>query len=531
MSDQPTHQSEGRPVSGPVAPFPSGAARGLNADGLNIYLGLPYAQPPTGARRWRAPAPLPDSEQMRDATQFGAACPQPFRRKGSVYECDIPLKDEDCLNLNIWAPEGAADMPVLVWIHGGNLLRGAGSEPLTNGAALAKRGQIVVTINYRLNILGYLAHPELDAENADGVSGNYGLLDQIAALEWVKRNIAAVGGNPENITVAGESAGALSVYYLMCAPAAKGLFHRAIAQSGHICSAQALKDAQYGMGTGHASGQSILSALGCDSIDELRTWDAQTLALAADKAGFAAQGVVDGHVLPDQPLTLFETGQTAQVPLIAGFNSGEILTLEFFMPALPDTAEAYEAMIRARYGDLSDRFLARYPSDTIKASTEAAVGEALFGWTVLSAAQAQAKAGLPVYVYYFDHGYPEADERGLHGFHASELAYLFDTMAVSPPAWPKAPASADEAAFTRIIGDYWTGFTRDGMPVADGAPDWPDFGQDGAIMHFADSPRVAHDLFPDMYDLIEEDFKRRRADGDRPWNWMAGVGAPLPSRG
>lgn len=517
--------------SGPTANFPAGAAQGLNEDGLNAYLGLPYALPPTGNRRWQPPAPMPDWDGTRDATRFGPACPQPLRRPGSVYECDIPLKDEDCLNLNIWAPEDAKDLPVFVWIHGGNLLRGAGSEALTHGAALAKRGQIVVTINYRLNILGYLAHPELDGESPDNVSGNYGLLDQIAALEWVKRNIAAVGGNPDNVTVAGESAGALSVYYLLCAPAAKGLFNRAIAQSGHICSAQALKQEQYGMGTGHATGQSILAALGCNSIAELREWDAQDLALAADKAGFAAQGVVDGVVLPDQPLKMFETGQTARVPLITGFNSGEILTLEFFMPPLPQTPADYEAMIRARYGDLSDRFLARYPSDDIKGSTEAAVGEALFGWTALSAAKAQIKAGLPAYVYYFDHGYPAADERGLHGFHASELAYLFDTMAASPPAWPKAPDNAQEAEFTRVLGDYWTEFTRNGTPAANGAVVWPDYSKNGAILHFSKTADVKYDLFPDMYELIEEDFVRRRAAGDQPWSWNAGVGAPLPSDG
>lgn len=522
-------QDSGFEKSGPVANFPAGPARGVARQGLNIFLGLPYALPPTGARRWRPPAPMPDWGDTCDATQFGPACPQPFRRPGSVYECDIPVRDEDCLNLNIWAPEGARDLPVFVWIHGGNLLRGAGSEALTNGAALAKRGQVVVTINYRLNILGYLAHPELDDESPDNVSGNYGLLDQIAALEWVKRNISAVGGNPDNVTVAGESAGALSVYYLMCAPSAKGLFHRAIAQSGHICSAQALKEAQYGMGTGHATGQSTLAELGCNSIAELREWDAQELALAADKLGFAAQGVVDGVVLPGQPLDLFEAGKTAQVPLITGFNSGEILTLEFFMPPLPGSAVEYETMIRARYGDLSDRFFARYPSDNIKASTEAAVGEALFGWSALSAARAQVNAGLPAYVYYFDHGYPEAQERGLHGFHASELAYLFDTMAQSPPAWPKAPDTEQEAVFTRNFAGYWTGFVHDGVPCAKDAPAWPDYSQDGAIMHFSDTAQITRGVFAGMFDLIEDDFRRRRAMGDRPWSWNAGVGAPLLS--
>lgn len=512
-----------------IAPFPAGPAKGQVENELAVYRGIPYALPPAGERRWRPPVTVPDRTEIFDATAFGPACPQPLRRKGSVYECEIPDKDEDCLNLNIWAPEDAKGLPVFVWIHGGNLLRGAGSEALTDGAALARRGQIVVTINYRLNVLGYLAHPELSAESDDSVSGNYGLLDQIAALEWVQRNIAAVGGDPANVTVAGESAGALSVYYLLCAPAAKGLFARAIAQSGHICSAQHLKENRYGMGTGEDAGERLLAALGANSIDELRGWDAQDLSLAADKAGFAAQGVVDGVVLPDQPLTLFRTGQTAQVPSLAGFNAREIPTLEFLAPPVPENAATYETMIRERYGDLSERFLALYPSDDLRRSGENAAGDALFGWTVLSAAKAQIANGLPVFVYYFDHGYPEADDRGLHAFHASELPYVFDTMRQSPPAWPKAPDTPEEAETTRIIADYWTSFTRDGAPAAENAPDWPDYSDNDAILHFAQTPSVRRDLFQDMYALIDQDFERRRAAGNIPWNWLVGVATPLPA--
>ncbi len=514
-------------LQGPIADFPCGPALGRTENGLNVFRGLPYALPPSGARRWRPPVAVPDRSDIRDATSFGKACPQPLRRKGSVYECYIEDRDEDCLNLNIWAPEGARDLPVFVWIHGGNLLRGAGSEALTDGAALAQRGQVVVTINYRLNVHGYLAHPELSEESPDGISGNYGLLDQIAALEWVKRNIAAVGGNPDNVTVAGESAGALSVYYLLCAPAAKGLFARAIAQSGHICSAQHLKKDRHGMGTGEASGARLLAALGVASIEELRGWDAQKLALAADAAGFSAQGVVDGVVLPDQPLTLFRAGKTAPVPLLAGWNAQEIPTLEFLRPPLADSPEDYETMIRARYGDLADRFLSIYPSDDLKRSGDAAAGDALFGWTVQAAAKAQVANGLATHVYFFDHGYPEADARGLHAFHASELPYLFDTMRQSPPAWPKAPETAQESDLTRIIGDYWSAFARDGVPRAKGAPDWPDYSDGGAILHIADMPHVRRDLFPGVYDLIDEDFARRRATGCTPWNWLVGTATPL----
>jgi para-nitrobenzyl esterase len=511
----------------PIADFPSGSARGVSENGLNIFRGLRYGLATDGERRWRPPVPVPDREGVLDATEFGPACPQSFRRPGSVYECDIPNQDEDCLSLNIWAPEGARNLPVLVWIHGGNLLRGAGSEPLCDGSALARRGQVVVTINYRLGILGYLAHPELSAESPDGVSGNYGLLDQIEALKWVKRNISAVGGDPANVTIAGESAGALSVYYLMCVPAARGLFARAIAQSGHICSAQYLRDDRFGMGTGERSGETILSALGAGSIAELRSWNASKLAIEAVAKGFAAQAVIDDINLPDQPFTMFQEGTTADVPLIAGFNSGEILTLEFLLPAMPESAASYEASIRARYGDLAERFLALYPSDDLKLSLETAVSDALFGWTALAAANGQIANRRPVFVYYFDHGYPEADARGLHGFHACELAYLFDTMDTAPPAWPRAPKSADERALTKAIGDYWTSFARDGKPSAEGMPAWPGYDQGGAILHFGDTVSVRRDLKPGMFEFVDADFARRRAAGNLPWNWQVSVSTPL----
>lgn len=526
--EHPGSPSSGSGAAGPVAAFPVGRARGRHEGGLRVWRGLRYALPPVGALRWRPPVPVPDWQDLRDATAFGPACPQSLRRPGSVYECDIPDKDEDCLSLNIWAPETADSLPVLVWIHGGNLLRGAGSEPLTDGAALARRGQIVVTINYRLGILGYLAHPDLSAESPDGVSGNYGLLDQIAALEWVQRNIAAVGGDPANVTVAGESAGALSVYYLLCAPAAKGLFARAIAQSGHICCAQDLRADRNGMGSGHAAGEAILAALGAPSIAALRNRDAQGLAVEAVAKGFAAQAVIDGVTLPDQPCDMLRDGRSHDVALLTGFNSGEILTLEFLAPPMPDSAAVYEAAIRAHYGDRAGAFLARYPASDLRRSLESAASDALFGWSALAAARAQVANGRGAHVYYFDHGYPEADARGLHGFHACEIAYVFDTMQATPPAWPRAPDTPAERDLTRIIMDYWTGFARDGVPVADGAPVWPDHAEGGPVLHVADVPRIARDLLPGMYEFVDAEFALRRAAGDLPWNWQVSTATPLP---
>lgn len=508
--------------------FPAGSAVGLRSDGLCIYRGIPYALPPTGPLRWRPPVPMPPWHGVREAVRPGPACAQPARRAGSIYASPLATTGEDCLYLDIWAPEGARDLPVLVWIHGGSLIWGAGSEPLYDGAALARRGAIVVSINYRLGVFGYLAHPQLSARSPDRVSGNYGLLDQIAALEWVKRNIAAVGGDPGNVTIAGESAGALSVLYLMAAPAARGLFARAIAQSAYMISMPGLGDERNGHEPAEAAGERLAAKLGAADIGALLAMDAQGLADAALREGFAPLGTVDGHVLPDQLVDLFERGDCAKVPLIAGFNSGEARSLPFLIPALPETPEAYIAAIRARYGDLAEPFLSQYPATDITESALAGVRDALYGWTALKLAQTQKAAAAPAFVYYFDHAYPAASEAGLHGFHAGELPYVFGTADRTPPLWPQIPCTGVEETLSRAIGDYWIAFARSGVPSAQGFPDWPDWTRTGGHMRFAEAPRVEAGLLPGMFALADEIVRRRRAAGNVPWNWNVGVAAPLP---
>ncbi len=511
----------------PVAHFPAGDARGMRVGDLCVFRGLPYALPPVGERRWRPPAPMLRWAGLRDALRPGAACSQPARRGGSIYVSALDATAEDCLFLDIWTPSGARDLPVFVWIHGGSFIWGAGSEPYYDGAELARRGAVVVTINYRLGVFGFLAHPELSAETPDGISGNYGLLDQIAALEWVKENIAAVGGDPASVTIAGESAGALSVLHLMAAPAARGLFAKAIAQSAYMISTPALKDVRHGQEPAEAAGERLAETLGFGGIAALRAMPAEELADAALRAGFAAGGTVDGVVLPRQLIEVFERGEQAKVPLLTGFNSGEVRSLRFLVPPLPETAEEYEAQIRDRYEDLADSYLDLYPPRDVVEAALACVRDALYGWTALKLAEAQAAAGLPCFVYYFDHGYPAADEAGLHGFHACELPYLFGTPDRTPPLWPAAPATETEAALSRAIGDYWISFARSGSPRAPGAPDWPVHADGRAYMQFAGAPRVSSHLLPGMFAFNEEVVRRRRAAGDVAWNWNVGVAAPL----
>jgi len=512
--------------SGPVVHAPVGAAQGQAEGDLNVFKGLPYAQAPVGPARWTPPRPVVDWQGVRQATAFGPACMQPTPQGQGIYSDTLPGMSEDCLSLNIWAPKAARRAPVLVWIHGGALTAGASGEGIYDGAALARRGVVVVTINYRLGVLGWLAHPELSAESPLGISGNYGLLDQIEALRWVRRNIAAFGGDPANVTIAGESAGGLSVLYLMVAPPARGLFAKAIAESAYMVSTPELREARFGAKSAEASGADLAARLGAHGVADLRAMDAGKLANAAPAAGFAPFGAVDGRILPEQVVEAFDKGDQAPVPVLAGFNSGEIRSLRMLAPAPPATPAAYEQTIREHYGDLAGAFLTLYPAANLEESIVATTRDALYGWTAQRMAVKQTALGQSAYLYLFDHGYPAADAARLHGFHASEVPFVFGTIARLPPHWPKPPATGEEAALSDAMVGYWTSFARTGAPTAAGESSWPAYGSAGAYMAFEDRPRPRTDLMPGMYALQEAVVCRRRAQGNMAWNWNVGLWSP-----
>jgi para-nitrobenzyl esterase len=510
-----------------VVHAPAGAVEGKSVRGIAAFKGIPYARPPVGDLRWKPPVALPAWEGVRKGQSFGAACIQPRSSAVSIYANPPAKVSEDCLTLNIWAPEKAKGAPVIVWIHGGALTTGYSHEPIYDGAKLAARGAVVVSINYRLGVLGYMAHPQLSAESPDGVSGNYGLLDQIAALEWVKANIGAFGGDAGNVTIAGESAGALSVLYLMTAPRARGLFHKAIAQSGYMISTPSLKDARHGEPAAEATGAKVAAALGAKDLAALRAMDANALSDAALKAGFFPWGTIDGKVLPRQIVDSFDRGEQAAVPIIAGFNVGEIRSLRMLAPPVPASAAAYETAIRERYGDLAEAWLKLYPARDLAEAILATPRDALYGWTSERLAVKQSALGQNAYLYLFDHGYPAADENGLHGFHAAEIPYVFGTASDTPPYWPKIPESVAERRFATAMGDYWVSFAKTGKPAAAGQPAWLPYGKEAAFMAFADVPRPAARLMPGMYALHEAAMCRRRAAGNQPWNWNTGIVSPV----
>ena len=511
-------------AAGPIVNAPAGPVQGSAEGELNVFRGIPYAEPPIGAARWRAPQPMPPWTNVRSAAEFGPACIQPQPKLANIYTVAPMPMSEDCLTLNIWAPAHARNAPVFFWIHGGALWGGASRDPLYDGARLAAQGVVVVSINYRIGVLGYLAHPELSAQSG-GLSGNYGLLDQIQALRWVQANINSFGGDAGNVTIAGESAGGLSIMYLMASPLARGMFAKAIAQSAYMVSTPELKHSHYGAPSAEAAGEHLAAALHAPNIAALRDMEGAVLTEAASAAAFSPFAAIDGHVLTGQLVDIFDRGEQARVPLLAGFNAGEIRSLRALAPPPAASPTDYERVIRERYGDLAPEFLRLYPSADMQESIWATTRDALYGWTAERLAIKQAAVGIPSYLYLWDHGYPAADDAGLHAFHASELPFVFGMFDHLPALWPKVPETPQERGLSDAMVGYWASFARSGRPVAANAPDWPAFGTSGAYMHFTDAPHPSEKLMPGMYKLHEEAVCRRKA-ANLAWNWNVGLVSP-----
>lgn len=515
------------PAAAQTVTTPQGKLAGETlADGTRVFRGVPYAEAPVGDLRWKPPVAASGWKGTRAATKFGPTCMQLQATPGtdSVYAEPIPVMSEDCLSLNIWTPKGAKKAPVMVWIHGGGLAGGAGSSAFYNAKNIAGEGVVVVSINYRLGLFGFLSHPGLSAESPHGASGNYGLFDQIEALKWVQKNAAAFGGDPDNVTIFGESAGGLSVMDLMASPLAKGLFDKAIAQSAYMVTNPELKTPAYGAPSGEQIGTLAAAMLKAPDVAALRAIDAETLNAAGPKIGFFPQPVIDGWVLTKQVVESFDAGEQAKVPLIAGFNAGEIRTLRRLAPPIPADAAAYEKAIRANYGDLADAFLKLYPASDVEESVLAATRDGIYGWTAQRMAEKQAAAGAPAFLYYWDHSYPTADALKIPAFHAMEVPYIFGQVgadAVLPKAWPRAPVNADERALSDAMLGYWTAFAKTGQPSAKGAAAWPAYGDARAYLALRGKPAAATDVLPGSYALHEEVICRRRAANQM---WMTNIG-------
>lgn len=436
----------------------SGAA-GSNPE-VRVFKGIPFAAPPVRDLRWRAPKPPLKWDGVRAADKFSAICMQTPYPEGSLYRNAPQPVSEDCLYLNVWTAAKSAKekRPVMVWIHGGALTRGSGSTPTYDGEALAGKGVVLVTINYRLGVFGFLAHPELTKESDRNSSGNYGFLDQIAALEWVQKNIAAFGGDPKRVTIFGESAGSWSVNVLMATPLAKGLFQRVIGESGaNFNVLPKLADAeQNGVKLAHSMGADSLAALRAKSADELV------------KAPGAYRGNVDGWLLPQDVYTIFAQGKQNDVPLLLGSNADEGTAFV----AGEIKADSFREQAKRRYGDQADAYLKLYPAatdDQAKASATASMRDQTFGWEMRTWARMQSKTGKSkVFLYYFSRVPPGPNSARYGAYHASEISYVFHNLSKSNRPWTETDRKLSD-----IMSSYWVNFATTGDPNGKGLPKWP----------------------------------------------------------
>ena len=450
----------------------SGVVAGITMPGVFVsaFKGIPFAAPPVGDLRWRPPQPPAAWKGVRHGDQFGHDCMQaksgPFGPWSAEFISKSGMEggaNEDCLYLNVWtgARKAGEKRAVLVWIHGGGFSSGSGGVPVYDGAGLARKGLVVVTVNYRLGVFGFLAHPDLTAESKQKASGNYGLMDLVASLEWVHRNIAAFGGDPNRVTIAGQSAGAFAVSYLVVSPAAKGLFHRAIAQSGGaFIGSASLKDAEN-------DGATFARRQNASTVAELRRMPAEDLLRAAG-GGMRFSPIIDGAVVPADPYDIVSAGRQNDVPLMLGWNANDTVV---FGPA--PKAEEFREQSRQTYGGLAEAFLRVFPSGTdaeAETSRMAASRDQIFAWQARAWARLHNKTGRSrVYLYYFDHTAPGTPEQTKFGaFHSGEIGYALHTL----NRW-KRPWTNEDRKLAAQMSDYWVNFARRGDPNSSALPLWP----------------------------------------------------------
>ena len=490
-----------------------GLISGSTEDGVRIYRGVPFAAPPVGDRRWRAPAPVEPWDGVRDCSSFASACPQPPYPQNSIYAREPEPADEDCLYLNVWTTAASDDepRPVMVWIHGGALTRGSGSHPAYDGASLARKGVVVVTINYRLGPLGFLAHPELSAESEHDASGNYGLLDQIAALKWVQRNISNFGGDADRVTIFGESAGSWSVNALVASPLAAGLFHRAIGQSGGSFGPNThLRQDPYGELTAEEMGLAVAEALEVSTPAALRPVPVDKLLAPvnndAQGTEFNSRPNVDGWVLPQEIRAIYAAGEQNKVPTLVGSNADEMTSL---VPSIgvPKTLKALKGVLATRAPGAGDEFFTYYPAATDAEAARAfldGVRDMVFTSPMRSWARATVAAGQPTFHYFFTYRPPGANRDYLRAYHAAEIVYVFDNLHVRLDRDDGADVvSASDQQLADTLSQYWVNFAAGGDPNGDGLPEWPAYGDDEAYLEIGETMRVGNHLLADQLDFWE----------------------------
>lgn len=487
-----------------------GMVQGIVEDGLTVYKGIPFAAPPVGDLRWKAPQAAAKWDGVKQTTKFAPAPMQGGNPPSG--------KSEDCLYLNVWTPAKSAKekIPVMVYIYGGGFSGGYTSDPWISGEKLAKKGVVLVTVAYRVNQFGFLANSELSTENPNHVSGNYGILDQIAGLQWIQKNIAAFGGDPNKVTIFGESAGAISVSMLCASPLAKGLFQGAISQSGGSFgptrpttfpgeNMKTLRQAEN-------DGNTYLQKSGVTSVAELRKIDADKL-----PSGWGLPGgwpIVDGYVIPGDQHKLYEAVKYNDVPVLIGYNSDEGASF-----SREKTPEEYYAGVKARYGKFADDLIKAYPAaeTTVPKTARDLMRDAAFGWQTWSWARLQSQTGKSkVFYYYFDQhpDYPKDSPRYGYGSpHAQDVSYVFQHLNPSDPQLAKSDFDLSDAMAT-----YWTNFAKYGNPNGQGVPAWPAFSDKNAeVMYLGPTPHVGPVPSAESLKVLDSYFEWRRTPEGEAW--------------
>lgn len=499
-----------------------GEVRGIRERGVHCFRALPYARPPLGARRWRPPEPVTGWKGIRECRRFAPSAIQPEPRRGSLFPQGPGERGEDCLYLNIWtpAPDPGARLPVIVHLHLGGFQAGSAASPLADGRHWAERGAVYVSVGYRLGRLGFLPLPELAAESDEGMAGNYGLMDQLAALEWINAHIASFGGNPDCVTLFGLSSGATAISLLMTIPRARRLFHRAIAESGGsfgpLGASSGIGDRWQHREGALASGRAWAASLGDPGLPALRQMPATALCVPWSPTGRrdkglldAARPVIDGHFLREASRDTFAAGRVSPIPLLVGSAGNEGLVT---VNQPPDRA-AFLALARDEMGDRLDDFLRLYPATRDAGASAAgrrANGHRLFSWQSWTWARLHAAAGHPVFYYRFEMAPPvpvARDVRSSSGappgaFHGASLFYLADLFGHRPDwHW-----SEEDRAMRTALTDCWIAFARTGRPSLASGPAWPRFDSDrpltmriGAQAELAAVPEADYLAFWDGY--------------------------------
>ena len=478
----------GQESEAPIVETENGQVRGSQLDdSIQVFKGIPFAAPPVGELRWQLPQPSEDWSGVRDATEFGDSCTQP---PGVLGPLGSGIS-EDCLYLNVWTSTNSEDpQPVMVWIHGGAFLFGSGSQAMYDGATFAKSNIVLVTVNYRLANAGFFSHPALSAESSAGVSGNQGIHDQLAALRWVQENISAFGGDPDNVTIFGESAGSMSVCYLVATPLSRGLFHKAIGQSGgcfgkHPTLDEPLTDPDQDQGEitggGHAVGLRVATAMGAtaegeEAIAQLRSMSLMNLGFNLRNAGVSVpfrSVYVDGYLFPDQMRTLIAEGKGNAVPIMVGSNTDEGANL---FQNLPETdIDTWKQGVATQLGEDAEEFIGLYMADaedSTKIASQQMTADPIFAWEMRTWAAANALRDDPAYLYVFSHPavWPGIG-RSLGAVHAGEINYVFHR--VSSEGW-----NDEDRALAEHMHAYWVNFAKTGDPNGEGLPSWPAYDVD-----------------------------------------------------